>query len=584
VTSAGPPLAFVEADRAAVYRAIRERRDIRRQFTGEAMEEETLRRMLEAAHLAPSVGFSQPWDFILVRDRATRQAVKRLVQEERAAFAGALQADRAELFRDIKVEGIVESSLNICVTCDRNRGGRFVLGRHAIPETAAYSTCLAIANLWLAARAEGVGVGWVSFYRKDELRRILSLPPHLDPIAYLCVGPVSEFPPLPDLEAHNWEHRRRLGSHVFDERWGRSSALFPGGGALVVEDKITELAAAIARADPRAAAAARERQEQLAKPAGSLGRLDEIGVRLAGIARRCPPPVPQRVGVIIAAGDHGVLAQAGSPWPKDVTAALVARCCSGQAAVNALATVVGAEVTVLDVGVAGDLPAHPRLRHAKIRPGTDDCSQRPAMGRQEAARAILAGAGVAGELIASGVDLLVTGDLGIAHTLPAACLIAAFTGRGAHEVAGRGTGIDDATREFTVTVVEKALRLHAPDPADPIGVVAALGGLEHAALAGMILAGAAAGVPVILDGVNANAAALLAQAIAPRCIEYLFAGHRCVEPGASVALDYLGLEPVVDAGMRLGEGTGALLAVPIIRCGAAVLDGMAPLDEAGIGL
>jgi nicotinate-nucleotide--dimethylbenzimidazole phosphoribosyltransferase len=583
MTSADPPLAFVEADRAAVYRAIRERRDIRRQFTGEAMNEQTLRRLLEAAHLAPSVGFSQPWDFILVRDPARRQAVKRLVQEERAAFAGALQEDRARLFRDIKVEGIVESSLNICVTCDRTRGGRFVLGRHTIAETAAYSTCLAIANLWLAARAEGVGVGWVSFYRRDDLRRILGLPPHLDPIAYLCVGPVSEFPPLPDLEAHNWEHRRRLGSHVFDERWGCTSALFPGGGAMVVEDRIRELASDIGRVDARAAAAARERQDQPTRPAGSLGRLDEIGVRLAGIARRCPPPVPQRVAVIIAAGDHGVLAQGVSPWPKEVTAAMVAGFCSGHAAVNALAKVVGAEVTVLDVGVAGDLPAHPRLRHAKIRPGTDDCSQRPAMTRQEAARAILAGAGVAGELIASGVDLLVTGDMGIANTTPAACLIAAFTGRAAGEVTGRGTGIDDATWEVKVTVVDKALRLHAPDPADPIGVVAAVGGLEHAALAGMILAGAAAGVPVILDGVNADAAALLARAVAPLCIEYLFAGHRSVEPGASVALDHLGLEPLVDAGMRLGEGTGALLAVPVIRGAAAVLGGTATFDGAGVG-
>jgi nicotinate-nucleotide--dimethylbenzimidazole phosphoribosyltransferase len=150
-------------------------------------------------------------------------------------------------------------------------------------------------------------------------------------------------------------------------------------------------------------------------------------------------------------------------------------------------------------------------------------------------------------------------------------------------VAGRGTGIDDATWDLKVKVIDKALRLHIPDPADPIGVVAAVGGLEHAALAGMILAGAAAGVPVILDGVNANAAALIAWAIAPVCIEYVFAGHVSVEPGASAALDHLGLHPLVDLGMRLGEGTGALLAVPIIRCAAAVTNGMATFDEAGIG-
>ena len=185
------------------------------------------------------------------------------------------------------------------------------------------------------------------------------------------------------------------------------------------------------------------------------------------------------------------------------------------------------------------------------------------MTREEAARAILAGAGLAGELIESGVDLLITGDMGIANTTPAACLIAVFTGREPQEVAGRGRGTDNATWDLKVKVIEKALRLHTPDPSDPVGVVTAVGGLEHAALAGLILAGAARGVPVILDGVSANAAALIAQAIAPVSIEYAFAGHRSVEPGASVALGHLGLDPLVDLQMRLGEGTGALLALPV---------------------
>lgn len=575
-------LEFSGTERAAVYRAIRERRDIRRQFTGAPVPDETLRRILEAAHLAPSVGFSQPWDFIVVRDQQIRSRIKDLVRQERAAFAASLPQDRASLFREIKIEGIVESSLNLCVTCDRTRGGRHVLGRHAIPQTAAYSTCLAIANLWLAARAEGIGVGWVSFYRKDELARILALPPQLDPIAYLCVGPVTGFPPLPDLQVQGWEQRRSLRSHVFDERWGVSSELFGRGGEVMLEARVGELACDIAAVDAAAAAAARLRQDNLTKPQGSLGALEQIGVRLAAIARRCPPPVPTRPAVVVAAGDHGVLSQGVSPWPQEVTAAMVAGFCAGHAAVNALARVVGAQVTVLDVGVATELPAHPRLRSAKVRAGTDDLSERPAMTREEASRAILAGAGLAEELIVSGADLLITGDMGIANTTAAACLIAAFTGRPPREVAGRGTGIDDATWERKVKVVDAALRLHKPDPADPVGVVAAVGGLEHAALAGLILGGAAGGVPVVLDGVNANAAALIARAIAPGAIEYVFAGHRSVEPGASAALEQLGLDPLLDLQMRLGEGTGALLALPIIVSAAAVLNDMATFEEAGI--
>jgi nicotinate-nucleotide--dimethylbenzimidazole phosphoribosyltransferase len=203
------------------------------------------------------------------------------------------------------------------------------------------------------------------------------------------------------------------------------------------------------------------------------------------------------------------------------------------------------------------------------------------MSRQEAARALLAGADAAGQLLDAGTDLLVTGDMGIGNTTPAACLVAAFTGRSALAVTGRGTGIDDATWALKVSVVEQALARHAPDPADPLGVLASVGGLEHAALAGLLLVGSARRVPVLLDGVNADAAALVACAIAPRVTGFLVAGHRSVEPGASAALDHLGLAPLIDLQLRLGEGTGALLAVPIVRSAAAVLARMATFSEAG---
>src|SRR5919198_4181797 len=319
---------------------------------------------------------------------------------------------------------------------------------------------------------------------------------------------------------------------------------------------LSQLVAGVVAVDREAEAAARERQEQLTKPSGSLGGLESLGARLAAIAGRCPPPVPRAPVVVVAAGDHGVLAQGVSPWPREVTAAMVAGIAGGRAAVNVLAGVVGAQVTVLDVGVAADLPPHPRVRRAKVRQGTDDLSERPAMTREEAARAVLAGAGVAGELLDAGADLLVTGDMGIANTTPAACLVAAFSGRPAAAVTGRGTGIDDATLAVKVKVVEQALARHAPDPADPLGVLAAVGGLEHAALTGLLLAGAAARVPVLLDGVNADAAALAARAFAPHVVGYLVAGHRSVEPGATMALQALGLDPLVDLGMRLGARSG----------------------------
>jgi nicotinate-nucleotide--dimethylbenzimidazole phosphoribosyltransferase len=352
-----------------------------------------------------------------------------------------------------------------------------------------------------------------------------------------------------------------------------------------------EAVAAIRSLDAAAMAAARELQGRLTKPAGSLGQLEELAVRLAGLAGRCPPPVPARPAVAIFAGDHGVHAQGVTPWPQEVTGQMVANFLAGGAVVNAFARQIGADVVVVDVGVTGTdpVPAESATRaprevlwSRRVRAGTADLSQSEAMSRAEALTAIETGIDVAVRLVADGYDCLITGDMGIANTTPAAALVAAFTGADPKVVTGRGTGIDDDTLARKTSVVSAALARHQPDPTDPIGVLAAVGGLEHAALAGFILGGAAARVPVILDGLIADSAALAAAALAPDAVGALIAGHRSAEPGASVALAHLGLSPLVDLGLRLGEGTGALLAVPVV-CGAVrVLHDVATFDSAGI--
>ncbi len=352
---------------------------------------------------------------------------------------------------------------------------------------------------------------------------------------------------------------------------------------MALEDRVRELAGEVQAPDGAAVVKARERHLTLTKPPGSLGRLEELSARLSGMSGEVPPPVPESPAVVICAGDHGVLARGVSPWPQEVTAAMVRNFCAGGGAANVLAGTVGARVSVLDVGVAADLEQRPLLRTAKKRFGTDDFSRGPAMSREDAAGAVMSGAGIAEELIESGVDLLVTGDMGIGNTTPAAALISTFTCPPPEEVTGRGTGIDDATFEIKVRVVEEALRLHEPDPADPLGVLAALGGLEHAAIIGLVLMSAVYGVPVVLDGVVSNAAVLVAHALAPDCVGYLIAGHLSTEPGAAVTLRYLGLEPVLSLDMRLGEGTGGLLAVPVVIAAARVLGEMATMEEAGIG-
>lgn len=341
------------------------------------------------------------------------------------------------------------------------------------------------------------------------------------------------------------------------------------------------LVAAVEPADGAAREAAAARHDLLAKPPGSLGRLEALGARLAAIAGRSPPPAVTAPALVVAAGDHGVHAQGVSAWPREVTAEVVAALCRGGAAAAVLAEVVGARLAVLDVGVAGDLPDLPDLHAHRVRAGTRDLTVEPAMTAAEAGSAVAAGAEVAANLLEEGADCLAVGDVGMANTTASAALVGAYTGRPAAEVTGPGAGLDAPTLVHKRDLVAAALERHrlCEDPAE---VLAALGGLEHAALVGVILAGAGARVPVVLDGLAADAAALAAVALCPVAAAYLVAGHGSLEPGAAVALRHLGLVPLLDLDLRLGEGTGALLALPLVRSAAAVLREMATLSELGI--
>ncbi|GGQ30413.1 nicotinate-nucleotide--dimethylbenzimidazole phosphoribosyltransferase [Streptosporangium pseudovulgare] len=384
--------------------------------------------------------------------------------------------------------------------------------------------------------------------------------------------------------------------------------------------------AAIRPADPAALAAARAHQDSLTKPRGALGALEEVAVRLAGAAAVNPPPMPFPAALAIFAADHGVHTQGVSPWPREVTAQMVGNFLAGGAVANAFAAQVGASVTVVDVGVAADLEPAPGLMVSKVAYGTADMSQGPAMTVEQAVAALEAGITVARDLVGRGARCLVTGDMGIANTTASAALICAFTGRDPDVVTGRGTGADDETLARKVAVIRRALRVNglaegsggsgsseglegSAGQGDPDGqggpnvsggsdgsggvsgeaparsaleTLAAVGGLEHAAIAGFVLGGAAARVPVILDGVIAGSAALVAAALAPGAVDHCVAGHRSAEPGHAAALDHLGLRPLVELEMRLGEGTGGLLAHPLVCAAVRVMHEVATFDSAGV--
>ena len=341
--------------------------------------------------------------------------------------------------------------------------------------------------------------------------------------------------------------------------------------------------------DAGAMAAADARQAQLTKPAGSMGRLESLGSRLAGMYAVCPPPIPEPAVVAVFAGDHGVHAQGVSPWPQEVTVQMVANVAAGGAVVNALARQVGARVCVVDVGVAGallDLPAglghEVELVSDRVVDGTGDFTMGPALTRAQAEAAVVVGVRTAGRLIDGGAQLLVTGDLGIGNTTASAALIAVFTGADPGGVTGPGAGSDAHMLAHKIAVIRAGLERHRVEPADPIGVLAAFGGAEHAALAGLMVAAAGRRVPVVLDGVIAGAAALVAAALCPGVTAYLIAGHRSTEPGATAALAALGLEPILDLGLRLGEGSGGVLAVPVVQAAARLLREVATFESAGV--
>lgn len=353
---------------------------------------------------------------------------------------------------------------------------------------------------------------------------------------------------------------------------------------------------AIMPVDAAAAGAAAARAAELAIPAGSLGRVLALSVRLAGIQRSLAPAFPRKA-VVVMAGDHGVVCRGVSAFPAEVTPQMVANFVRGRAAINALAAAAGARVLVTDVGVAVDLPSTLGLRsvtsvaealassavlHRKVRLGTDDLSSGPAMTREQAMAALEAGIDVVEGLVAQGLDLVATGDMGIGNTTPSSALACVFTGCAPSEVTGRGTGIDDLALERKRQVVEEALAFNRPDPADPLGALAAVGGLEIAGIAGVILGAAAAGIPVLVDGFISTAGALVACALAPAARDYLIAAHRSLESGHGVMLEHLGVDPLLDLDLRLGEGTGAALAMPLVDGAATLIGTMATFAEAGV--
>ena len=333
--------------------------------------------------------------------------------------------------------------------------------------------------------------------------------------------------------------------------------------------------------DQNSMSLAKARQDTLTKPRGSLGRLEALSIQLAGIQGKSRPQI-QKKAVIVMVADHGVVAEGTSAYPQAVTAQMVLNFIRGGAGINVISRQIGAKVIVVDVGIAGKTSSFLGIIHRKIASGTQNMCHGPAMTLEQAQQSLEAGIEIVQSEINKGLDIAGTGDMGIGNTTASSAICAVMTGKTVAEVTGRGTGLDDQQFRHKIEIIEKALRVNSPDPARPLEVLAKVGGLEIGGLAGVMLGAAARRVPVMIDGFISGAGALIAAAICPQARDYMIASHVSVEPGHRYLLEHLGLKPLLDLDLRLGEGTGAALGISLADSACRILAEMATFDEAGV--
>jgi nicotinate-nucleotide--dimethylbenzimidazole phosphoribosyltransferase len=338
---------------------------------------------------------------------------------------------------------------------------------------------------------------------------------------------------------------------------------------------------AIEPLNQKAMQAAQERQNMLTKPAGSLGRLEELSIQIAGIMGKPIPTIKEKV-IITMAGDHGVVAEGVSAFPQEVTPQMVANFLNGGAAINALARHIGARVVVVDMGVASEIPAREKLLKRRVAAGTKNIAVGEAMTRAEAEQAVQNGIEIVEGVISIGAHIIGTGDMGIGNTTPSAAIACALMGQSPEKIAGRGTGVDDEGLKRKISAIQRALDVNQPNPKDGLDVLSKVGGFEIGGLAGVMIGAAANHVPVMVDGFISTAAAMIAVTLAPQCKDYLIAAHRSKEYGHSAMLEWLGLKPLFDLDLRLGEGTGAALGISMAEAACKVLAEMATFGEAGV--
>jgi nicotinate-nucleotide--dimethylbenzimidazole phosphoribosyltransferase len=552
--------AMAAETRDALHQVIGARRDVRR-FRPDPLDGETLHRLLEAAHAAPSVGHSQPWRFVVVRDPAIRDRAAVLTDRERLRQAALLEPDAARRLLDLQLEGVREAPLGVVVCCDRRTPSTGVLGRATFPDADLWSCAAAIQNLWLAARAEGLGLGWVTLFRPEELADLLGLPDGVVTLGWLCLGWPDERPPEPGLERAGWSRRLPLSDVVLHDRW-------PDGS-----EGPSAPPSHLPAPGRQAVVAARDEADRLLTPPGSLGVLDRAVDRVVALgAGDVTSGSLVLATAVVPVAAHGV-----SAYDARVSRDLVRAAVAGTSMGATAARLAGLELRVVDAGVAGDpVPGATVVRPAGPR---GDLMDRPAMTPADVRRLLDAGRALGREQAPAG--LVALGEIGVGNTTVAATLACGLLGADPEEMTGLGAGADAAVlarKRRVVTAAVTRARRGAALERDPLAALAELGGPEFAVLAGVVLGAAEGGGAVVLDGYATSVAALVAVLLEPGAQACLVAGQRSRERGHAVVLQHLGCEPLLDLRIRAGEGVGAALASGLLLAGLGLRREVARVD------
>lgn len=550
-----------ESRRDAIYSVIAARRDIRR-FRPDPVADDVLRRVLGAGHAAPSVGHCQPWRFIVASDPDTRQRASLMAERERQRQASLLAEDAGHRMMDLQLEGISEAPLGIVACCDRRVPAAGVLGRATFTDTDLWSCACAIENMWLAARAEGLGMGWVTLFPPQGLADLLGLPAGVETLGWLCLGWPDERPPSPGLERAGWSRRAPLDEVIVRERW-------PDDGPPAPVSRLRP-------PDQVAVVGARDQADLLLSAPGSLGVLGKAIDRLVALGK----PALEGGTLVLVAADHPVARLGVSTFPSGVTGEVLKATVAGESLGAAAAAVTGLGVVAVDAGTDGG-PVGGAL--AMMPTGhRGDLANSDALSLADVAWLAGRGRTLGRSLGGDGAGLVALGEVGIGNTTLAAAMCCALLGLAPEETVGLGAGGDSATLARKLAVVANALARAArrwPARPDPFQVISALGGPEVAVMAGLTLGVAESGGVVVLDGLVTSVAALCAVRWEPAVAAHLVAGQRSREKAHGPVLAELGLEPLLDLRMRAGEGVGAVLATRLLADGLNLRARAAKVDS-----